>query len=99
MQESAERLKELVDECPAERIIFFAHNGPTGLGEDRSDIWGCDFRPAGGDFGDPDLRIAIDHARTPDPRRSSRWSRGTCTTRWPEAASVAGSWSGKACCT
>ena len=63
MEESAERLKELVDECPAERIIFFAHNGPTGLGEQRSDIWGCDFLPAGGDFGDHDLRIAIDHAR------------------------------------
>jgi uncharacterized protein (TIGR04168 family) len=63
MEESAERLKELVDECPAERIIFFAHNGPTGLGESQSDIWGCDFRLPEGDFGDPDLRIAIDHAR------------------------------------
>ncbi len=63
MQESAERLKELVDACRAEHIIFFAHNGPTGLGKERSDIWGCDFRPAEGDFGDPDLRIAIDHAR------------------------------------
>jgi uncharacterized protein (TIGR04168 family) len=63
MQESAERLKELVDGCSPERIIFFAHNGPTGLGEERNDIWGCDFRPAAGDFGDPDLRIAIDHAR------------------------------------
>jgi uncharacterized protein (TIGR04168 family) len=63
MEESAERLKQLVDECPTERILFLAHNGPTGLGEARSDIWGCDFRPAEGDFGDPDLRIAIDHAR------------------------------------
>jgi uncharacterized protein (TIGR04168 family) len=63
MQESAERLKQLVDECQAEHVIFFAHNGPTGLGDGRSDIWGCDFRPAEGDFGDPDLRIAIDHAR------------------------------------
>jgi uncharacterized protein (TIGR04168 family) len=63
MQDSAERLKKLVDECEAERILFFAHNGPTGLGSDRADIWGCDFRAAEGDFGDPDLRIAIDHAR------------------------------------
>jgi uncharacterized protein (TIGR04168 family) len=63
MEESAERLKDLVDECSAERIIFFAHNGPTGLGEGRSDIWGRDFRLEAGDFGDPDLRIAIDHAR------------------------------------
>jgi hypothetical protein len=29
----------------------------------HSMIWGCDFRPTDGDFGDPDLRIAIDHAR------------------------------------
>jgi uncharacterized protein (TIGR04168 family) len=63
LEESAERLKQLVEECPAQHVIFFAHNGPTGLGNHRSDIWGCDFRPAEGDFGDPDLRVAIDHAR------------------------------------
>ena len=25
-------------------------------------MWGCDFRPGGGDWGDPDLEAAIDHA-------------------------------------
>ncbi|MGH8459189.1 MAG: hypothetical protein ACRESV_07555, partial [Nevskiales bacterium] len=28
----------------------------------RDDIWGCDFRPEGGDFGDPDLRAAVEYA-------------------------------------
>lgn len=63
VRESAKRLKELVDACPAERVIFFAHNGPAGLGDGRSDIWGCDFRPLAGDFGDPDLHLAVEHAR------------------------------------
>ena len=44
-------------------IIFLSHNGPAGLGAARDDIWGCDFRPSGGDFGDPDLRAVIDYAR------------------------------------
>lgn len=41
-------------------LILLAHNGPTGLGERRDAIYGCDFRPEEGDFGDPDLRMAID---------------------------------------
>jgi uncharacterized protein (TIGR04168 family) len=60
---SAARLRRLVDEAPHERLVFLAHNGPTGLGERRSDIWGCDFRREEGDFGDADLRDAITHAK------------------------------------
>lgn len=26
-------------------------------------MWGCNFMPDGGDWGDPDLRMAINHAR------------------------------------
>jgi uncharacterized protein (TIGR04168 family) len=26
-------------------------------------MWGCDFKPGGGDWGDPDLAVAIDYAR------------------------------------
>lgn len=66
MEESAERLCRLVDEAEHERLLFLAHNGPSGLGSSRHDIWGCDFRPEEGDFGDPDLRVAIDHARARD---------------------------------
>jgi uncharacterized protein (TIGR04168 family) len=58
---SEARLKQLVDES-SPRILFLAHNGPTGLGEARDDIFGCDFRPEQGDWGDSDLRGAIDHA-------------------------------------
>jgi uncharacterized protein (TIGR04168 family) len=60
-EDSATKLRALVDEAPRD-IIFLSHNGPAGLGSARDDIWGCDFRPEGGDFGDPDLHAAIDYA-------------------------------------
>ena len=62
MEESIARLKELVESSSSKRMIFLAHNGPTGLGESRDSIWGCDFRKTEGDFGDPDLRVAVDTA-------------------------------------
>lgn len=63
LEESAARLCELVGRAPHERLVFLAHNGPTGLGGRRDDPWGCDFRLGAGDFGDADLRAGIDHAR------------------------------------
>ncbi len=62
LEESAEKLISLVDSATSSRIIFFAHNGPTGLGDRAGDIWGCDFKREEGDWGDPDLEVAIDHA-------------------------------------
>lgn len=62
IQDSIDRLCALVDECEAPDLMFLAHNGPTGLGERRDDLWGCDFRSGEGDYGDPDLRAAIDYA-------------------------------------
>ncbi len=59
---STNRLKALVDDAPRD-LIFLAHNGPAGLGAAPDAPFGCDFNPAHGDFGDPDLRAAIDHAR------------------------------------
>jgi len=64
IDDSARRLQALVDESPHQRLVFFAHSGPAGLGSGRADIWGCDFRPEEGDWGDEDLRRAIAHART-----------------------------------
>lgn len=64
LEQSAIRLKELVEQSTHQRLLFLAHNGPAGLGAARHDIWGCDFLPGAGDWGDPDLRVAIDHART-----------------------------------
>lgn len=61
---SAQRLVELVDQAATRDLVFFSHNGPTGLGHAPTDMWGCDFKPGGGDWGDPDLALAIDHALT-----------------------------------
>ena len=68
VEQSAARLCREVDEAAHDRLVFLAHNGPTGLGDRRTDIWGCDFRKAEGDWGDPDLRAAISHARAKDKR-------------------------------
>jgi uncharacterized protein (TIGR04168 family) len=62
LDDSVRRLKQCVDESDAARVIFLAHNGPTGLGDRRTDLWGVDFRREEGDFGDEDLRVAIDYA-------------------------------------
>ena len=61
-ESSGRKICDLVDEARGP-IIFMAHNGPTGLGVERTSIWGCDFKQTGGDFGDLDLRIALDYAR------------------------------------
>jgi uncharacterized protein (TIGR04168 family) len=59
---SAERLCGLIDAAATEHLMFFAHNGPYGLGGEPDAPWGRDFDPAAGDWGDPDLREAIDYA-------------------------------------
>lgn len=63
LADSARKLCALVDESRAPNLLFVGHNGPSGLGDSRCDIWGCDFRAEEGDFGDPDLEQAIIHAR------------------------------------
>ncbi|MCE9599203.1 MAG: metallophosphoesterase [Spirochaetia bacterium] len=62
MDQSTQRLNELIDRAESP-ILVLAHNGPTGLGSSREDIFGCDFRPDQGDFGDHDLEEAIKHAK------------------------------------
>ena len=64
MRSSAEKMCRLVEASSAQHLMFLAHNGPSGLGANPTDIWGCDFRSEGGDYGDEDLRIAIDYARS-----------------------------------
>lgn len=63
IDESSLRLTELIDRAETEKLIFLSHNGPTGFGSNPADMWGCDFKPGGGDWGDPDLAHAIDYAR------------------------------------
>ncbi|TGL63016.1 metallophosphoesterase [Leptospira sarikeiensis] len=57
MKGSEDKLIELVRDADIENqdLIVLAHNGPDGLGDSASDIWGCDFKKEEGDFGDPDL--------------------------------------------
>ncbi|MEM9256916.1 MAG: metallophosphoesterase [Pseudomonadota bacterium] len=62
LADSEARLKQLVDEA-GDEIIFLGHNGPFGLGEGSSDMWGCDFKAGGGDWGDTDLAATIEYAR------------------------------------
>jgi len=64
LEDSKRQLKALVDASEAERLIFLGHNGPAGLGGQRHDIWGCDFRKTEGDSGDPDLAAAVAYARS-----------------------------------
>ena len=63
IETSLQRLVSLIDDSGDEPIVFLGHNGPSGFGHRREDIWGCDFRAEEGDFGDPDLAQAIDYAR------------------------------------
>ena len=67
LADSVARLRALVDQAGRD-IVFLAHNGPLGLGEEPADIWGCDFKPGGGDWGDPDLAEAVAYARAQEKR-------------------------------
>jgi uncharacterized protein (TIGR04168 family) len=60
MQESAEKIVEAAREAPGKRIWILAHNGPLGLSKASTDIFGKDFGNPGGDWGDADLRLAMD---------------------------------------
>jgi uncharacterized protein (TIGR04168 family) len=68
LEESADRLKELVNTASTRDLVFLSHNGPSGLGGQPSSLWGSDFRREGGDWGDADLTSAIAHAREREHR-------------------------------
>lgn len=63
LDQSAHRLRQLVDSVQTTDVIWLAHNGPTGLGSERCSMWGCDFKPEAGDWGDDDLATAIEYSR------------------------------------
>ena len=62
--ESAAQIVGAIQETAYNTVIFLAHNGPLGLGDKAEDTCGKDWKPLGGDFGDPDLAEAIAQART-----------------------------------
>jgi uncharacterized protein (TIGR04168 family) len=68
MEDSARRLCALIDRAEASELIVLAHNGPTGLGANATDLWGRDFTSEAGDWGDPDLRVALDYAKQRNKR-------------------------------
>jgi uncharacterized protein (TIGR04168 family) len=61
--QSTARIIAAVQESFYNTIIFLGHNGPFGLGDKAEDSCGRDWRPLGGDFGDPDLAAAIQEAK------------------------------------
>lgn len=64
LTQSSEKLSEAVLNAEFNTVIFLSHSGPTGLGDRPEDPCGKDWGTnPGGDFGDADLRIAIEDAR------------------------------------
>jgi uncharacterized protein (TIGR04168 family) len=64
LADSGARLCALFDRVSEQhRILVLAHCGPFGLGAARDAIYGCDFRPEHGDWGDPDLAEALAYAQ------------------------------------
>jgi uncharacterized protein (TIGR04168 family) len=59
LHDSARRLCQLVDQAPTERLVFLAHNGPSGMGTDPGAPW---VLSSGRDLGDPDLAEAVAYA-------------------------------------
>lgn len=57
--ESTGRIVTSAQNSAHETIILIAHNGPYGLGDKTESICGRDWKPEGGDYGDPDLTEAI----------------------------------------
>lgn len=64
MKHSARKMREAVQSCQYPTVIFLSHSGPIGLGSKPSDPCGKDWGDyPGGDYGDEDLRAAIEQAR------------------------------------
>jgi uncharacterized protein (TIGR04168 family) len=62
-ESSIARIQQAIDEATSDCLLFVGHCGPTGLGDAPEDPCGRDWKPLGGDFGDPDLAAGIDYAR------------------------------------
>ena len=58
--ESSEQIVNSAQEAARDTIILIGHNGPYGLGDKPESICGRDWKPEGGDYGDPDLQSAIE---------------------------------------
>lgn len=64
LEDSTNKLTNAVNATTQQSVVFLAHNGPTGLGDLPNDPCGKDWgEQPGGDYGDEDLRLAIENAR------------------------------------
>jgi uncharacterized protein (TIGR04168 family) len=62
--ESAKRIVGAIAAATCETILIIGHNGPAGLGDRPDDLCGKDWgENPQGDYGDPDLAIAIAQAQ------------------------------------
>jgi uncharacterized protein (TIGR04168 family) len=64
LEDSVNLYKSLIQTAESDDLIFLTHNGPTGLGDRATDIYGCDYRKSEGDWGDRDLEEAIRYAQS-----------------------------------
>jgi uncharacterized protein (TIGR04168 family) len=64
LEESTQQIITAAEKTTCNTVIFMGHCGPAGLGTRPEDPCGRDWKPLGGDFGDPDLAAAIAHTRT-----------------------------------
>ena len=62
--ESTQRIVESAKNTAYDTLIFIAHNGPLGLGDQTESMCGRDWKLEGGDYGDPDLTEAIAKVRS-----------------------------------
>ncbi|NJK28220.1 MAG: TIGR04168 family protein [Coleofasciculaceae cyanobacterium SM2_3_26] len=69
---SADRICAAVTAAKHDHILFLSHNGPHGLGDAPESPCGRDWKPLGGDFGDPELTVATP---MPKPRAKPTQSR------------------------
>ena len=63
-EESARRIAAAAADADCENVIFLGHTGPKGLGEAPEALCGRDWKPLGGDWGDPDFAEAIDRTQS-----------------------------------
>lgn len=62
-EESIAKIMRAVERTTTDTLLFMGHCGPTGLGDAAEDPCGKDWKPIGGDYGDPDFAAAIAQAK------------------------------------
>lgn len=63
-EESTRQIVAAAQAATQQIVILIGHNGPFGLGSKPGAICGRDWKPEGGDYGDPDLQAAISEIKS-----------------------------------